>query len=156
MASVRILGRTPSRLGMLAATASLALWHGRDTAAVRSTRAVSEADAKAASISPSTGAHQPLQTLREALRLCWAAADRFAKRRLLLALAFVAGGVVLAAGTPVALKLIMGSLAQGAGEAGGVVSATSPVFLGLYVLGQYLEQGEVSQREGRPISAVQG
>lgn len=48
-----------------------------------------------------------LQTLREALQLFWSVADGYAKRRLLLALALVAAGALLAALTPIALKLVV-------------------------------------------------
>lgn len=53
-----------------------------------------------------------LQTLREALQLFWSVADSYAKRRLLLALALVAAGALLAALTPIALKLVVDSLSN--------------------------------------------
>lgn len=56
--------------------------------------------------SPSTP-RTALQTLREALQLFWSVADGYAKRRLLLALALVAAGALLAALTPIALKLVV-------------------------------------------------
>lgn len=46
--------------------------------------------------------------MREALQLFWTVADGYAKRRLLLALALVAAGALLAALTPIALKLVVG------------------------------------------------
>ena len=48
-----------------------------------------------------------LQTLREALQLFRSVADGYAKRRLLLALALVAAGALLAALTPIALELVV-------------------------------------------------
>lgn len=72
--------------------------------------------------------------LREALQLLWVGADAFAKRRLLLALALVAGAAVLAALAPIALKLLIDSLSRAGEEA-----AIGPLaLLVLYVLGQYL------------------
>ena len=50
-----------------------------------------------------------LQTLREALQLFGFVADGYAKRRLLLALALVAAGALLAALTPIAVKLVVDS-----------------------------------------------
>ncbi len=76
-----------------------------------------------------------LQTLREALQLFWSVADGYAKRRLLLALALVAAGALLAALTPIALKLVVDSLSSGA--PGGTLLAPTALVV-LYVLGQYL------------------
>lgn len=50
-----------------------------------------------------------VQTLREALQLFWSVADGYAKRRLLLALALVAAGALLAALTPNAVRLVVDS-----------------------------------------------
>jgi ABC-type transport system involved in Fe-S cluster assembly fused permease/ATPase subunit len=79
--------------------------------------------------SPST-----LQTLREALQLLWRVADRYAKGRLLLALALVACAALLAALTPIALKLAIDALTAGA--ASGPLAPAA--FVALYVGGQYL------------------
>lgn len=87
-----------------------------------------------ASSSPGTS-RTALQTLREALQLLWTVADGYAKRRLLLALALVAAGALLAALTPVALKLVVDSLSSGARD-GTLLAPTALVLL--YVLGQYL------------------
>ncbi|HEX7012445.1 MAG TPA: ATP-binding cassette domain-containing protein [Steroidobacteraceae bacterium] len=97
-------------------------------------------------------------TLREALQLLWSAADAYAKRRLLLALALVAGAALLAALSPIALKLTIDAL-SGTGR-GGVAAA--PVLLVVaYVLGQYLTRactelrvlahGQAEQRVRRKI-----
>ncbi|MBM0108672.1 ABC transporter ATP-binding protein/permease [Steroidobacter sp. S1-65] len=99
---------------------------------------MSRTDASVGAIGTSEAVRQPRQTLREALQLLWSAADGFAKRRLLVALALVAGGSLLAAATPIALKLLVDSLAQEGTGAGGAALATALVFLGLYVLGMYL------------------
>ena len=69
--------------------------------------------------------------MREALQLFWTVADGYAKRRLLLALALVAAGALLAALTPIALKLVVDSLSGGADRG----SALAPLALVLlYVL----------------------
>lgn len=73
--------------------------------------------------------------LREATRLFWKVADRFVKRRLLLALLLVGGSALMSALSPFALKLAIDGLSSG--EPAPAVLA--PVmFVGLYVLGQYL------------------
>lgn len=77
-----------------------------------------------------------LQTLREALQLFWTVADRYAKRRLLLALALVAAGALLAALTPIALKLVIDSLSQK--DPSGPAYLAPLTLLILYALGQYL------------------
>lgn len=75
------------------------------------------------------------QTLREACLLFWEVADRYAKRRLLLALALVAGSALLAALAPIALKLALDALTASSGEK----ALLTPILLVLlYVLGQYL------------------
>ena len=103
---------------------------------------MSRTRAATASNHTSPGARGPVQTLREAMRILWSVGDRFTKRRLLLALALVACGALLAAGTPIALKLavdsLANSLAQGVQGSGGPIYAVSLGFLGLYVVGQYL------------------
>ncbi len=99
---------------------------------------MSRTDAAVGAIRTPEAVRQPRQTLYEALQLLWSVADGFAKRRLLVAIAFVAGGSLLAAGTPIALKLVVDSLAQ-AGT-GAAVMATALGFLGLYVLGMYLSR----------------
>ena len=96
---------------------------------------MSQTDATAGAIRTPEAVRQPRQTLREAMQLLWKVADGFAKRRLLVALALVAGGSLLAAGTPIALKLVVDSLAQGGA---GAAFANSLVLLSLYVLGMYL------------------
>jgi ABC-type transport system involved in Fe-S cluster assembly fused permease/ATPase subunit len=76
-----------------------------------------------------------LQTLREAMQLLWSAADGYAKQRLLLALVFVAGAALLAALTPIALKLAIDALSGT--DRGGIYAA--PVALVVaYLIGQYL------------------
>lgn len=54
------------------------------------------------------------QALREALALFRTDADAFSKRRLLLALALVAGAALLETLTPTALRLVVDALACGA------------------------------------------
>lgn len=83
-------------------------------------------NATPATIRTPAGVRHPMQALRETLQFCWPVAE-FAKRRLRLALAFVASGTVLAA-TAIALELVLDFLAQDA----------------------------VSQREELPTPAVQG
>jgi ABC-type transport system involved in Fe-S cluster assembly fused permease/ATPase subunit len=86
------------------------------------------------------------QTLREAARLFWAVADGFTKRRLMAALVVVASGALLAAATPVALKLAVDSLSASAlatpgGDSNNYVGLISfgPVALVIaYAIGQYL------------------
>ncbi len=101
----------------------------------RSARQVSgDHVAPTSTISPSAS-RTALQTLREALQLFWTVADGYAKRRLLLALVLVAAGALLAALTPIALKLVVDSPSSGAARG----SALTPLALViLYVLGQYL------------------
>jgi len=111
-----------------------------------------------------------LQTLREALQLLWAVADTFAKRRLVIALFLVATGALLAALTPIALKLLIDSLTASplASPAANPIVAP-PVFafsmaivlVLLYVCGQYLTRlltelrtlahGQAEQRVRRHI-----
>lgn len=81
---------------------------------------------------PQSGA----QTLREALRLFWAVADPYAKRRLALALATVAIGALFAALSPIALKLVVDSLGDRSGST--YVLLTPLALVILYVAGQYL------------------
>jgi ATP-binding cassette subfamily B protein len=116
-----------------------------------------------------------LQTLREALQLLWAVADAFAKRRLLIALFLVATGALLAALTPIALKLLIDSLTAGplASPTASPIAAPSAfvffapivstpiVLVLLYVCGQYLTRlltelrtlahGQAEQRVRRHI-----
>ena len=77
-----------------------------------------------------------LQTLREAVQLFWTVADGYAKRRLLLALALVALGALFAALTPIALKLVVDSLA--APQSGGALVLAPLALVLAYSLGQYL------------------
>lgn len=76
-----------------------------------------------------------VQTLREAVALFWAVADAYAKRRLLLALALVAGSALLAALAPIALKLAIDALA---GNEPGQTYLAPVALVAAYVLGQYL------------------
>ncbi len=99
---------------------------------------MSQSRAATASQHSATATRGPFQTLREALQLFWSVADSFAKQRLVLALAFVACGALLAAITPIALKLVIDAFALGAEGAGSVAHAAPLAFLGLYVVGQYL------------------
>lgn len=119
---------------------------------------MSRQSASAAATNPSSASRGPLQTLREALQLFWTVADRYAKRRLLLALTLVAGGALLAAITPVALTLAIDSLTElGRGQA-----YLAPIaFVAMYVIGQYLSRsftelrmllhGQAEQRVRRHI-----
>jgi hypothetical protein len=63
--------------------------------------------AAAAFNQPSPGTRGTIRTLREALQLCRAIAEECAKRRLLVAFAVVARGALLAAGTPLAPRLVV-------------------------------------------------
>ncbi|HEY0681681.1 MAG TPA: ATP-binding cassette domain-containing protein [Steroidobacter sp.] len=116
---------------------------------------MSQAHAAAGSIRTSAADRQPRQTLREAAQLFWALADGFTKRRLLVALALVAGGSLLAAGTPIALKLVVDSLAQGTPGPGGVTAVTSLGFLSLYVFGMYLGRAFAEARTWLHLQAEQ-
>jgi len=78
-----------------------------------------------------------LLIVRESLRLFWIAADGFVKKRLALALATVTLGALLAAAGPVALKLLVDSLAQLRSMASDFVFAPF-AFVAFYVVGQYL------------------
>lgn len=101
------------------------------------------------------------QTMRAALALFWTVADVFAKRRLLLALALVAGAALLAALTPIALKLAVDALAEGAAGAPGQRYLGPAALVAVYVLGQYvvrcftelrvLMHGQAEQRVRRHI-----
>jgi ABC-type transport system involved in Fe-S cluster assembly fused permease/ATPase subunit len=95
---------------------------------------VSQGNATAADSTPGAS-RSGLQALREALQLLRTASDRYTSSRLLLALALVAGAALLAALTPISLKLAIDMLAQG----GAGAALTGPaVLVGLYVGGQYL------------------
>lgn len=76
-----------------------------------------------------------LYTLREALVLLWTVADRYAKGRLLLALILVAGGALLAALAPIALKLVIDALAADNQAPTGLAPLA---LVALYVVCQYL------------------
>jgi len=103
-----------------------------------------------------------VQTLREALQLLWTVADTFAKRRLSIALFLVATGALLAALTPIALKLLIDSLTASplTRPAAGPIAAPIVLVL-LYVCGQYLTRlltelrtlahGQAEQRVRRHI-----
>lgn len=110
---------------------------------------------------PSGVSRTSLQALRDALQIFWAAADGYAKRRMFLALAVVAAGALLAALTPIALKLVIDSLT---GQVGGSTSHVAPVAaVAIYVCGQYLWRcsaelrmmlhGHAEQRVHRSIGA---
>lgn len=86
--------------------------------------------------SPSKASHSRVGTFREALQLFWRVIDGYVRRRLLAALALVAGGALLAALTPIALKLIVDSLSRDPGAAHPHVGPITLVVV--YVLGQYL------------------
>lgn len=73
--------------------------------------------------------------LREAAQLFWKVADSFVKRRLVFAFILVGGAALLSALAPYALKLAIDALS--AGERGAALFAPL-MFVGLYVLGQYL------------------
>jgi ABC-type transport system involved in Fe-S cluster assembly fused permease/ATPase subunit len=74
------------------------------------------------------------QSLREALQLFWRAADRYARRRLILAFALVVLGALLTAATPVALKLVIDAL----GNADSRTTLPPLVLVVLFVGSQYL------------------
>lgn len=77
-----------------------------------------------------------LHILREALQLFWTVADRYVKGRLLLALAAVASGALLAALTPIALKLLIDILGRGAAAPPSLLPPL--VLVAIYAVGQYL------------------
>jgi ABC-type transport system involved in Fe-S cluster assembly fused permease/ATPase subunit len=77
-----------------------------------------------------------LSTLREALQLVCSVADRYAKRRLLLALGLVATAALLAALTPLALKMVVDGLSQGTNLRD--TSFSLVALVGAYVASQYL------------------
>ena len=81
---------------------------------------------------PQSGA----QTLRESVQLFFNVADTFAKRRLLLALATVVSGALLAALAPIALKLVVDALSNRSAPT--YVLFTPLALVLLYVAGQYL------------------
>lgn len=120
--------------------------------------AASGSSAGSASRGAHRGARGNFRTLREALQLLRSVADRYAKRRLLLALALVAGAALLAALTPIALKLAIDALA-GSGRGGGYAAPVALILL--YVAGQYLVRsftelrvlmhGQAEQRVRRDI-----
>lgn len=95
---------------------------------------VSQTDA-AVTHSASEAPRSDWQTLRETIALFWTVADVFAKRRMLLALALVAGAALLAALTPIGLKLAIDVLTEGEKGQGYLAPAA---LVSLYVLGQYL------------------
>lgn len=89
--------------------------------------------------SPAPDAHllpgepQAASSLRQALTLFRSAADAYTTRRLLLALALVVTGALLAALTPLALAKVIDNLSSPARA-----SAASGTLILFYVLGQYL------------------
>jgi ATP-binding cassette subfamily B protein len=82
------------------------------------------------------------QSLREALGLFWRAADTYAKRRLLLALALVVLGALLTASTPIALKLVVDAL----GHAKGSTTLNPLLLVALFVGSQYLWRSTTEMR----------
>jgi len=90
----------------------------------------------------SAGTQRAPRSLHEALRLFWFAADGYTKSRLLLAAALVAIGALLAALTPLTLKLIIDRL-------GAVPTDSSISVLALaaiYVFGQYIWRSSIELR----------
>jgi ABC-type transport system involved in Fe-S cluster assembly fused permease/ATPase subunit len=84
---------------------------------------------------PRRASSGPLRALRPALRLLWTTADGRARRQLLLALGLVVAGAVLAATTPILLKLLVDSFSS----TGAAMGYGGPfVLVVLYVLGQYV------------------
>jgi len=74
-----------------------------------------------------------MRTLRDALRLFWQVADRFTKLQLILALIVVGCGALLAAATPIAMKLVVDAF----GNSNAATHLTPSALLVSYVLGQY-------------------
>jgi ABC-type transport system involved in Fe-S cluster assembly fused permease/ATPase subunit len=74
------------------------------------------------------------QSLRDASRLFWQAADTYAKRRLTLAVVLVVIGALLTASTPVALKFVVDALSA----AGSNTSLHPWALVMLFVASQYL------------------
>jgi ATP-binding cassette subfamily B protein len=66
-----------------------------------------------AATSGAAGSQRRTRVLREALQLLWTISDAYTKRRMLLALASVAGGGVLGALTPLALSFAIDTLSAG-------------------------------------------
>ena len=88
------------------------------------------------SAEPRAGVHGAWRTFREAMRLYWNMADAFAKRRVCLALVTVAAGALLAALTPIALKLAVDALSNPTRIR--TVWHAPLVLVAVYVGGQYL------------------
>lgn len=112
----------------------------------------------AAAISGFQSSRRNWTTLREVMQLLWSVADRYAKRRLLLSLAFVAGAALLAALTPLAFKLVIEAFSV-SGETGALGAPAT--FVLVYAVGQYclrsftelrmLMHGQAEQRIRRDI-----
>lgn len=102
-----------------------------------------------------------LHTLRATLQLLWSVADGYAKSHLALALAVVAAGALLAAATPLLLKMSIDSLSSNAGA--GAVILPSAALVIAYAVGQFLFRisgelrtmlhGQAEQRIRRRISS---
>jgi ABC-type transport system involved in Fe-S cluster assembly fused permease/ATPase subunit len=75
-------------------------------------------------------------TLWEAMRLFWSVTDSYAKRRLVFALGTVAGGAMLVAAAPVALKLIIDALGSHSAAVDGL--AMPIALVAMYGVGQFL------------------
>lgn len=91
-----------------------------------------------------------LGVLSGAYRLFVGVADGFTKRRILAALAVVATGAVMAAVTPVALKLTVDALSRDSEapvKAGSWFALGSVVLVAWYVIGQYLTRLTVELRQ---------
>jgi len=95
---------------------------------------VSAGDAKPLSDS-SSAKRGARQALSEIVRLFWSVADSYTKQRLLLALVLVGIGALLAALTPIALKLVIDSLSQPRSVDAAFVGPIALVIL--YAFGQY-------------------
>lgn len=100
------------------------------------------------------------ETLAGIARLFWAAADRYAKQRLIIALALVVIAALLAALTPIALKVLVETIAER--DPSTALSFSVLTVLLIYVGGQYLTRcsaelrvllhGQAEQRVLRQIS----
>jgi ABC-type transport system involved in Fe-S cluster assembly fused permease/ATPase subunit len=83
-------------------------------------------------------AHRKVRSkpLYEAAHILWSAADDYARRQLLCALALVSAGALITALTPVALKYVVDTISV----PGDATTFASLAILLLYVLGQYLSR----------------
>jgi ATP-binding cassette subfamily B protein len=102
-----------------------------------------------------------LQTFRAAMNLLWSVADKYAKHRLLLSLGLVATGAVLAAATPILLKMLIDALstAEQANAGAALIALVLAYSVAQYfnrVSGELrtLLQGQAEQRVRRRIGGV--